>query len=407
MKRAVAVAALALLALPAGAWAQEFHFGADEARTIVKFESDTSLGHLPGTTNKMTGSATIDFKGGTGKTHLIVPVKSMSTGIQGPDNAMRGKTWLDEQQFPTIEFKAEKATLVPPRTWKIDGEFVVKGVGKPLSINADVIQIPPALGAKFGPGDWVKVRTTFSFKLSDYGLKVPAGSALTVNDVWVVTVDIAGTTEKPKGTADAAGGNTDENDPGSMVRAPRVKLPPDVAGKRYTFGKRQILSAASAESVTTVETVVARTNIVGGQLALDADKGTGKVKLSIPVKGLKTGIDKRDKEMLGAAWLDAEKFANIEFESTKISKKNEKTWSVEGNVTIHGVAKPVTVDVTLERIPKEKIEEVKWGETEGLRFETKFKVKLSDHGIKVPEGAVAKVNDEWTLSVMLIALEGE
>jgi len=74
---------------------------------------------------------------------------------------------------------------------------------------------------------------------------------------------------------------------------------------------------------------------------------------------------------------------------------------------MHGVKKPVTVEVTLREIPLELIQKAHWGETPGLGFATTFKVKLSDYGIKVPEAAVAKVNDEWKIAIDLVALQKE
>ncbi len=379
-----------------------YHFGTAEPRTLVQFESRTSVGTLVGTSRRLRGSATIDFEAGTGRTHLVVPVESMSTGVDGPDKVLKQKDWLDAAAHPTIEFRAEKASFQKPVTWTIEGKFTMKGVTRDLPATATVRPIPDEIARKanLGAGSWVSVKTTFKVKLSDHGIKVPDTSAATVDDVWTVSVDIFGTTEKPAESGPAAVAGAGD---APRIRAKRVTLDEGVPGKRYAFGRIPQHATIAAQSTTDLETVVASTKSIGGQLAVELEKGAGKVKLSVPVKSLKTGIDKRDEHLQSEAWMDAAKFPDIDFESTKAAKKDATTWMIDGNLTIHGVTRPVTVEVRMRQITAEMMQKARWGETEGLGFATSFKVKLSDYGIKVPEIAVAKVSDEWSLSLDLIA----
>ena len=74
---------------------------------------------------------------------------------------------------------------------------------------------------------------------------------------------------------------------------------------------------------------------------------------------------------------------------------------------MHGVKKPITVDVVMREIPLELIEKAHWGETPELDFATKFKVKLSNFSVKVPHVAIAKINDEWAVSIDLVTLQKE
>jgi polyisoprenoid-binding protein YceI len=131
------------------------------------------------------------------------------------------------------------------------------------------------------------------------------------------------------------------------------------------------------------------------------------VRLAVPVDSLRTGNDLRDEHLRSAGWLDAAQFKTIEFESTKAVKKDDKNWTVEGNFTMHGVKKPITVDVVLREIPLDLIQKAHWGETPGLGFASKFKLKLSDFGVKIPEVAAAKVSNELTISIDLVALQKE
>jgi polyisoprenoid-binding protein YceI len=49
--------------------------------------------------------------------------------------------------------------------------------------------------------------------------------------------------------------------------------------------------------------------------------------------------------MEGSEVLDIKRFPEISFESTAVQKKDEQHWTVRGNLTLHGQASPVEVDV--------------------------------------------------------------
>jgi polyisoprenoid-binding protein YceI len=51
-------------------------------------------------------------------------------------------------------------------------------------------------------------------------------------------------------------------------------------------------------------------------------------------------------QLLGKTWLDAAAFPNITFKSTKVAVTGPKTADVTGDLTLHGVTKPVTLAVT-------------------------------------------------------------
>lgn len=51
-------------------------------------------------------------------------------------------------------------------------------------------------------------------------------------------------------------------------------------------------------------------------------------------------------ELTGAQWLDAAKFPAITFKSTKVEATGPNTAKVTGDFTLHGVTKPLTLDVT-------------------------------------------------------------
>ena len=388
---------------------QTFYFGANPARTNVKFDSVMKIMNIPGVTNRIQGGATIDFEAGKGSCTLVVPAETLQTGMDDRDRAMYGPTYLEVKKHPTIEFKSEKASFTTPSTWKIDGKFTFHGVTKDISVTAEVKRVPPVVAQKvnFGPGHWIKVKVEpFKINITEYGIKIPQNAVATVNPEWTVDISLFGSTEKPDPAALALKPKPEDEDPPKVVRIPKV-TPDGLEGARYDFGVKSQLTTLKATSETDIETVTASTNSVHGLLGIDLQKGTGKVKIRTLVSTLKSGIELRDEHLRGPDWLDAAKFPEIYFESTKASKKDATTWDVEGNFTMHGVTKPVKLAVQMQEIPVELVQQAKWGERPGLAFSARFTVKLSDHGIKLPAAAAGKVKDEWTLAIDLKALLSE
>jgi polyisoprenoid-binding protein YceI len=60
----------------------------------------------------------------------------------------------------------------------------------------------------------------------------------------------------------------------------------------------------------------------------------------------------RDGHLKKADMFDAEKFPKLTFKSTSITKLDGKKYKLAGNLTIKGVTKPVTLDLTLNGIGK-------------------------------------------------------
>ena len=82
-----------------------------------------------------------------------------------------------------------------------------------------------------------------------------------------------------------------------------------------------------------------------GNLALDgADLTKSKLDVTIDAASIFTEEQKRDDHLRSADFLDAEKFPTITFRSGKIEKKGDR-YDVHGDLTIHGVTKPVVLEV--------------------------------------------------------------
>ena len=84
-----------------------------------------------------------------------------------------------------------------------------------------------------------------------------------------------------------------------------------------------------------------------GTLEYDpANPTAASVKVEIDPASIDTKTQKRDDHLRSSDFFDVAKFPTMTFQSTKVTKGDGNALSVEGNLTMHGVTKPVTLAVT-------------------------------------------------------------
>lgn len=95
-----------------------------------------------------------------------------------------------------------------------------------------------------------------------------------------------------------------------------------------------------------VSTAKGRFDKVAGTLNLD-DKNPTKstIELTIDASTIDTHEPKRDGHLKSPDFFDVAKFPTITFKSTKIEKAGKAKFKVTGDLTMHGVTKPVTLAV--------------------------------------------------------------
>lgn len=88
-------------------------------------------------------------------------------------------------------------------------------------------------------------------------------------------------------------------------------------------------------------------NKVTGTVMLDdKDLKNSSVEATIDTTSINTGVEKRDAHLKSPDFFDAAKFPTLTFKSTKIAKAGANKYKVQGDLTMHGVTKPATLDVT-------------------------------------------------------------
>lgn len=100
-----------------------------------------------------------------------------------------------------------------------------------------------------------------------------------------------------------------------------------------------------AISHMTVSTVHGRFGNVSATLKMDdADIAKSGVQVSIGVDTVNTGVQGRDNDLKSASYFDVANFPTATYTSTSVSK-NGSDLTVAGNLTLHGVTKPVVLTV--------------------------------------------------------------
>jgi polyisoprenoid-binding protein YceI len=91
---------------------------------------------------------------------------------------------------------------------------------------------------------------------------------------------------------------------------------------------------------------VSRFDTVKGTVTLDRAAKTGAVDVEIDAKSVDTGYALFNEHIQGEDFFYTAKYPTITFKSNKVKFDGDKVVAVDGNLTIKGITKPVTLTVT-------------------------------------------------------------
>lgn len=118
------------------------------------------------------------------------------------------------------------------------------------------------------------------------------------------------------------------------------------------------------------------TGLSGALTLHESDHAYSGVEATIDVATISTGADDRDNHLKSADFFDAAQFPSITFKSTKVESKGKGTLSVTGNLTMHGVTKPVTFAVEELSEPSKD----PWG-NQRIGIEASTRINRKDFGL--------------------------
>jgi len=99
-----------------------------------------------------------------------------------------------------------------------------------------------------------------------------------------------------------------------------------------------------------ISNVNGKLGTVSGAVELDEkDLTKSTVAVSVDVAGLETQNQKRNDHLRSKDFFDVEKFPTITFKSTKVEAGKDGALTVTGDLTMHGVTKPVTLEGALTK----------------------------------------------------------
>lgn len=191
-----------------------------------------------------------------------------------------------------------------------------------------------------------------------------------------------------------------------------------ILSKRFVLAALLALSSATAFAAERYEIDPAHTQVqfgyshfgfshitgrfdqVTGEFMFDAaDPAKSSIQVTIPLTSISTGVAKLDTHLQSADFFDAEKFPEAIFKSTQVTVVSADKLTVAGDLTIHGVSKPVVLDVTLNKAGLHPMTKVL-----AAGFDASTTLKRSDFGV----GAYAPaVSDEVSILITLEAQQAK
>lgn len=150
----------------------------------------------------------------------------------------------------------------------------------------------------------------------------------------------------------------------------------------------------------TIRHVVSKTsgtfNDVKGKIILDrADLSKSSVEARINVLSVNSSHAKRDEHIKKEEYLDAGKYSEMRFVSTKVEAKSQTEGVLTGNLTLHGVTKEISFPFKVLGFGTDP-----WG---GYRtgIEAHTAIKASDYGFAWPLKPNAPVGDDIEITLLI------
>lgn len=134
-----------------------------------------------------------------------------------------------------------------------------------------------------------------------------------------------------------------------------------------------------------------------GKIVLDRAAKTGSVDVSIDTTSVNTGHAEFNKHIQAADFFDTKKYPTITFKSTRLNFKGDTPVSADGNLTVKGVTKPVTLDIiSFKCMPHPMVKK----EACGANAVTKIRRSEFNAGKYAPG-----VSDDVTLTIAVEAIK--
>ena len=117
----------------------------------------------------------------------------------------------------------------------------------------------------------------------------------------------------------------------------------DAATFRVATGETHVAFAVSNFGIGSHQ---GRFDLTWGKIVLEPERHSGSIDFVVDVGSVNTGWDLRDTFLKSDLMFDADRYPSIRFRSTRLDFDGPRLVAVDGEMTMHGVTRPVRFDVT-------------------------------------------------------------
>ena len=114
---------------------------------------------------------------------------------------------------------------------------------------------------------------------------------------------------------------------------------------------------------------------VSGAITVGDDPADSRVEVEIQAASITTNSQDRDNHLRSPDFLDVENHPTLSFRSTRIEPLGDDRWALTGDLTIRGVTRPLTLQVTFEGTTTDP-----WGGTRAA-FTARGEIHREDWGL--------------------------
>jgi polyisoprenoid-binding protein YceI len=193
------LAVVLVLAAAGAAQAAPETYVIDAVHSSVAFSVRHFTSKVPGRFNKFEGTIVVDPKDlATTQIDVSIDVASIDTAIADRDGHLKSPDFFDVAKHPKATFKSTKVTPAGPGRAKIEGTLTLRGVSKPVVLEAEVLGFGPGMGGHWVGGFEAKGR----INRQDFGVAwnkaIEGGGLVLSNDVdLVINVEAGRKDPKP------------------------------------------------------------------------------------------------------------------------------------------------------------------------------------------------------------------
>lgn len=162
----------------------------------------------------------------------------------------------------------------------------------------------------------------------------------------------------------------------AIAQDPFTRAPAEVRAGVYTLDPAHSKITWSVSHMG-FSTYVGQFAKVDGQLTLDPRRPeASQLAVTVDANSVGTLNEALDKHLKTADFLDTAKFPTATFKATQIKVTGDRTADITGDLTLHGVTRPVTLEAEFNQAGVNPLDK-----TYSLGFDAEAKIKRSDFGM--------------------------